>query len=161
MAGHPHDLSAHELADLATRVSGLLYHLRDFIAAANKLDGSERASAFAEACQHAYDIVYLEHIPDDALERRGVSGYDLPSFAGRGKEELEELVWSVSWLALDLAQHLSFAGLMKEEFQPAAFAQAVTLSSELADFPIADVRQTKVTPGLAAFGASGLENWTR
>lgn len=162
MPGHPRDLDATELAELAGCLTGLLYHLRDFIAEANTLAGAEREAAFQEACQHAYDIVYLEHIPKDALEIRGATDYDLPSFSGREKEELEELVWSISWLALDLAQHLSFATkYIKQEFQPEAYLQAVTLSSELADFPVADVRDTGVTPGLAAFGAKGLESWTR
>jgi hypothetical protein len=155
-------MSQGELATLARNMSGLLLHLRDFIADALSKEGEEREQAFAAARQQAYDVVYLEYIPADALEIRGVTGYDLPDFSARPEEELRQLVWSVSWLALDLAQHLSFATeAMDPAYRPAAYQQALALAKDLADYPVADVRDVSSTPGVAFFGERGLESWSQ
>ena len=159
---HPSDLSQPELAELLRSLSGLLYHLRDFIAQALELEGEAREQAFADACQQAYDVVYVEHVPPDALAVRGVEGYELPDFSDRPAEELRELVWATSWLALDLAQHLSFATqYMAPEFRSEAYARALPLAGELADFPVADIRSAPLSPGIAAIGEGGLAGWTR
>jgi hypothetical protein len=159
---HPNSLTQPELALLAQNLVGLLYHLRDFLSSALALDGEEREQAFSQARQHAYDLVYIEFVPEDALAIRGAEGYQLPDFSERSAEDLRELVWAISGLALDLAQHLDFSTrYLKEEFKPAAYARAQLMATELADFPTADVRQLPVIPNIAVFGADGLEGWTR
>lgn len=158
---HPRDMNQAELAQHVQNLTGMLWNLRDFLRAV--ISGDERWQEIAFICAQnlVFEIVYDEDLPLDILDHSGIDHYDLPSFADREREELEELANNISWLALDLMQHIEFTiQYLREDLVPAAYRRALELAEELADYPIADVRNLPITPGITAFGEGGLQAWS-
>ena len=158
---HPRDMDQPELAQHVQNMVGMLWNLRDFLRAVIAGDEHWQEIAFVVAQNLVFEIVYDEDLPLDILDNSGIDHYDLPSFADREREELESLASNISWLALDLMQHIEFtAEYLREDLIPDARRRALAMAEELADYPIADVRSLPITPGIAAFGADGLQAWS-
>ncbi len=74
------------------------------------------------------------------------------------REELRELVWAMSSLALDLAQHLRFTceGL-RPEYREEAYGRATQMAYDLAFYPYAENRP-EVSPNcIMVLGENGIE----
>lgn len=78
------------------------------------------------------------------------------------RDELREIVSDMSWMALDLAQHLNFSNeALKEEYREEAYQRAEKMAYELSHYPYhGPDPEAPASPGVAVFGETGLEGWT-
>lgn len=75
------------------------------------------------------------------------------------RPQLQAIVDAMSDSCLDLGQHLAFTlGVLRPELRPAAGRRTVELLRQVADIPVADLRER--TPGMAIFGADGLAGFS-
>ena len=75
------------------------------------------------------------------------------------RDELWAATIMMGWMALDLAQHLSFTNnLLALEYRAAAYKKAEKLAYEISNYPFFGFQYKRVLPeGLSIFGKTGLE----
>ena len=142
-----------------------LYALADVLEAAPALPAQEQTQedlhpSWQAAYQMAYKLAYIWDY--DASEPLLGPDKRIAYLDEIDEENTYGLVDLISSSCLDLAQHIDFTltGL-RAEYRTEAGARTITMARELADIPLGDRRdQERLTPGIAVFGASGIETWT-
>lgn len=74
------------------------------------------------------------------------------------RDELLEIVFGMSWAALDLSQHLRFTNdMLREELRPAAYKRAAQMAGEICQMPYTPHAPRNETFDVVLFGENALE----